>query len=66
MKKELEDDHKAAEGTVYGPGIADRLNVETYDESLNQMLLSIFPQKWGFGVTTVRGAQRREFALHPG
>ena len=47
VKKELEDDHRAAEGTVYGPGIADRLNVETYDENLNQKVTLNFSPEMG-------------------
>ena len=41
--------------------------METYGEILNQKVTINFPQEMGvFGVTTVHGGQRREFALHPG
>ena len=70
VKKDLEDDIQAAEGTVYGPGIADWLNVTSWGDlwwdSQSKSDYQLSPRNGVFGVTTVHGAQRREFALHPG
>ena len=34
--------------------------------SIKKMTSNFPPRNWGFGVTTVHGAQLKEFALHPG